>query len=122
MKRIMDANQLRELATNATLNHWPPHLGVVTEADKIQYLADRLREAGDDLGDRTDDCPQCSICEIHGGKENYELKVDAAEVIGTHKKLADALKNLRNANLAQVADYLDDLEFQLDQLEALALP
>jgi uncharacterized protein YlxW (UPF0749 family) len=43
----MDPDQLRELATNATLNHWPPHLGVVSESDKIQYLADRLREAAD---------------------------------------------------------------------------
>lgn len=43
----MDAEQLRELATNATLNHWPPHLGVVSDADKIQYLAERLGEAVD---------------------------------------------------------------------------
>lgn len=43
----MDSNQLRELATNAALDHWPPHLGVVSETDKIQYLADRLREVSD---------------------------------------------------------------------------
>jgi predicted nucleic acid-binding Zn-ribbon protein len=43
----MEPDQLRELSTNASLNHWPPHLGVVSEADKIQYLADRLREAAD---------------------------------------------------------------------------
>lgn len=43
----MEADQLRELATNATLNHWPPHLGVTTDAEKIQYLADRLRETVD---------------------------------------------------------------------------
>lgn len=43
----MELNQLHELAHNATLNHWPPHLGVVTEQDKIQYLADRLREVAD---------------------------------------------------------------------------
>lgn len=49
----MDGDQLRQLATNATLDHWPPHLGVQTEADKIQYLADRLREAGD-AEDRAD--------------------------------------------------------------------
>jgi peptidoglycan hydrolase CwlO-like protein len=38
---------LHELATNAELNHWPPHLGVRTDAEKIAYLAGRLREAGD---------------------------------------------------------------------------
>jgi hypothetical protein len=41
----MDANQLQELATNALLDHWPPHLGVGTDAEKIAYLAERLREA-----------------------------------------------------------------------------
>lgn len=46
----MEPNQLHELATNATLNHWPPHLGVVTDTDKIQYLADRLRETANELG------------------------------------------------------------------------
>jgi predicted nuclease with TOPRIM domain len=43
----MDANQLQELAINALLNHWPPHLGVKTEAEKIAYLAERLRESVD---------------------------------------------------------------------------
>lgn len=46
----MDANQLNELATNARLNHWPPHLGVVTEAEKVEYLAQQIStiiETGD---------------------------------------------------------------------------
>lgn len=34
-----------ELILNAQLDHWPPHLGVRTDAEKIQYLAQRLREA-----------------------------------------------------------------------------
>lgn len=42
----MDTNQLHELATNARLNHWPPHLGVTTDAEKIEYLAQRLEDAG----------------------------------------------------------------------------
>lgn len=40
----MDANQLQQLATNARLNHWPPHLGVRTEAEKVEYLANALDE------------------------------------------------------------------------------
>lgn len=36
---------LTELATNARLNHWPPHLGVRTEAEKVTYLANALEEA-----------------------------------------------------------------------------
>lgn len=43
----MDAEQLQQLATNAELNHWPPHLGVTTDAEKIEYLAQRLREVAD---------------------------------------------------------------------------
>jgi len=38
---------LQELATNAQLNHWPPHLGVKTDVEKITYLAERLQEAAD---------------------------------------------------------------------------
>jgi uncharacterized coiled-coil DUF342 family protein len=41
----MDANQLQELAINALLNHWPPHLGVRTDAEKIAYLAEALRQS-----------------------------------------------------------------------------
>jgi hypothetical protein len=44
----MDANQLRELATNAQLDHWPPHLGVTTDAEKVEYLAQQLRESIDE--------------------------------------------------------------------------
>lgn len=43
----MDAEQLQELALNAELNHWPPHLGVTTDAEKVEYLAARLREVAD---------------------------------------------------------------------------
>jgi len=43
----MDSNQLNELATNALLDHWPLHLGVRTEAEKVAYLAEQLREAAD---------------------------------------------------------------------------
>ena len=43
----MDTNQLHELATNARLNHWPPHLGVKTDVEKVEYLAERLREVAD---------------------------------------------------------------------------
>lgn len=43
----MDTNQLQLLATNARLDHWPPHLGVRTDAEKVEYLAQRLEEAVD---------------------------------------------------------------------------
>lgn len=118
----MDSNQLHELALNARLGHWPAHLGVKTEAEKIEYLARQLGEAANDLGDRSDDCPQCSICDVHGSKENDELTVDANDVISVHKKLTGTLKDLRDGNLSKVSDYLDQLEYNLDELKALALP
>jgi len=36
---------LHELATNAELDHWPSYLGVTTEAEKIAYLANALRQS-----------------------------------------------------------------------------
>jgi hypothetical protein len=41
----MDAEQARELALNARLNHWPAHLGVKTDAERIEHLATKLDEA-----------------------------------------------------------------------------
>lgn len=42
---MMEAQQIIDLALNARLEHWPPHLGLHTDAEKIQYLAERLDEA-----------------------------------------------------------------------------
>lgn len=41
----MEAEQARELALNARLNHWPAHLGIRTDAQKIEHLATALDEA-----------------------------------------------------------------------------
>lgn len=41
----MESEQARELALNARLDHWPVHLGVNTDAEKIEHLAMRLDEA-----------------------------------------------------------------------------
>lgn len=72
----MDGEQLRQLATNATLNHWPPHLGVVSDADKIQYLADRLREAGD-AEDRADGLAD-QLETAQEQSDEYERQLEAA--------------------------------------------
>jgi uncharacterized coiled-coil DUF342 family protein len=72
----MDANQLNELATNALLNHWPLHLGVRTEAEKIAYLAEQLREAvdtetqADELADQLETAQKQS--------DEYERQLEAA--------------------------------------------
>lgn len=41
----MNPQELIDLALNARLDHWPPHLGVKTDAEKIEYLATELDEA-----------------------------------------------------------------------------
>ncbi len=40
----MEAQEIINLSINARMNHWPPHLGVNTDAEKIEYLATRLDE------------------------------------------------------------------------------
>lgn len=48
----MNAQELRELATNALTGHWPKHLGLETEQEKIEYLARKLEDAADRLEKR----------------------------------------------------------------------
>jgi hypothetical protein len=45
----MSAQELRELATNALTGHWPAHLGVKSDAEKIEYLARQIDRAADSL-------------------------------------------------------------------------
>jgi ABC-type transporter Mla subunit MlaD len=70
----MDANQLNELAANALLDHWPPYLGVRTEVEKVEYLAERLREAtetqADELADQLETAQEQS--------NEYERQLEAA--------------------------------------------
>ena len=64
----MDADQLRELATNALVGHWPPHLGVKTDQEKIEYLARQLDQAADNSESAVSEiqlCPDCDICTDH---------------------------------------------------------
>jgi uncharacterized coiled-coil DUF342 family protein len=67
---------LQELATNALLDHWPPHLGVRTEAEKVEYLARQLSEAADaetqadELADQLETAQEQS--------DEYERQLEAA--------------------------------------------
>ena len=68
---------LRELATNAELNHWPPHLGVRTDAEKIAYLAERLREAADaEVNAEALADENAALCEE---RDDFERKLEDAE-------------------------------------------
>lgn len=70
----MDAQQLRELATNALTGHWPKHFGVNTDAERIEFLARKLDAAADD---------------IHSGDEALE-RVGELETL--NEKLKDDLE------------------------------
>jgi uncharacterized coiled-coil DUF342 family protein len=72
----MDANQLNELATNARLDHWPPHLGVRTEVEKVEYLAERLREAADTETQADELADQLETAQEQS--DEYERQLEAA--------------------------------------------
>lgn len=88
----MEPNQLRELSHNATLNHWPPHLGVVSESDKIQYLADRLREA------------------VEYGMGQEELAASRDDEISELKVKIDDLESDFESRIESLRDDLEKLE------------
>jgi peptidoglycan hydrolase CwlO-like protein len=91
----MDSNQLNELATNALLDHWPPHLGVRTEAEKVAYLAEALRQSEEQ---------QVSNNEIRAEMQN---EID---------RLRDKLQDLESS-LDDVRDDLEKLEDKMDTTE-----
>lgn len=85
----MDADQLRELATNALTGHWPAHLGVNTDQEKIEHLARAIEKAADDIRDadaleeRADEAEtECS--ELKAEIEEVEQCVECV-LCGEHK-------------------------------------
>lgn len=94
----MDAEQLQQLATNAELNHWPPHLGVTTDAEKVAYLAERLREAADaetradELADQLETANEDnSAIEL----ENKDLLADIETLKADVRRLENKLEAVR---------------------------
>lgn len=94
----MEADQLRELATNAQLDHWPPHLGVRTEAEKIEYLAQRLSENAD-AEERADDlASQLETAQEENSAiefENKDLLADIETLKVDIKRLESKLEAIR---------------------------
>lgn len=95
----MDAEQLQTLATNARLNHWPPHLGVRTEAEKVEYLAQRLEETAG-MGD----------AEIE--RLGNEVESLGNETVNLENKLA-----ARDIKIEQLEDQIERLNGKIVDLQ-----
>lgn len=87
----MDADQLQTLAINARLNHWPPHLGVTADAEKIEYLAQRLEEAAEVETHNEDLSDQLETAE----QENKALSDKNADLEDQVKTLKSDIRLLR---------------------------
>jgi uncharacterized coiled-coil DUF342 family protein len=83
---------LHELATNAELNHWPPHLGVTTDAEKIAYLAEALRQSEEQ--------------QVNDGEIRAEMQNEIDKLRDVAQDLEERLDSLR--------DDLDALKEKLD--------
>lgn len=46
----MDTTQLKSIAVGALTGYWPAHLGLTTDAEKIEWLARQVEEMADDAG------------------------------------------------------------------------
>jgi hypothetical protein len=80
----MDATQLRELATNALTNHWPAHLGVHTDAEKIEFLARILDKAAGEIAESNEAFERVDALEkendaLRGQLETFQEQIDAAK-------------------------------------------
>jgi uncharacterized coiled-coil DUF342 family protein len=91
----MDANQLNELATNALLDHWPPHLGVQTETEKVAYLAEQLREAADAETQADELADQLEAVQEQSNEYERQLEAANAEISDLNAVIVE-LKSKQN--------------------------
>ncbi len=89
-------SSIDDLALNAELNHWPPHLGVHTDAEKIEYLARRLAEQADVATDRDEIASEVEGLEKE--RRGLELRVDKlkGEVEELKEGLADRVRQIES--------------------------
>jgi predicted nucleic acid-binding Zn-ribbon protein len=105
----MDSNQLRELATNAQLDHWPPHLGVRTDAEKIEYLVKALRSVDD---------YEAQIEEIAAERDSLADQVTQLEnKLYDQEDRVDKFDELRG-KVSEAEGVLADIKIGLEELEA----
>lgn len=84
----MEPNQLIQIAKDAQINHWPPHLGLNTDAERIYWLACQLENAAGAQDEVEDLAQKLSDADANYGDIDEELKTIKAEL----KKAQDAAK------------------------------
>lgn len=105
----MDANQLQELALNARLNHRPPHLGVRTDAEKIEYLAQALSSVDD---------YESQIEAIKAERDDLADQVTRLEdKISDQDERVDLIDALRD-KVTEAEGVLADIKLDLEELKA----
>lgn len=63
----MDNTQLKSIAVGALTGFWPAHLGLTTDAEKIEWLARQVEGLTDasEYRDDVQECEACDLCEYH---------------------------------------------------------
>lgn len=69
--------RLQQIATDAQVGYWPPHLGLNTDAERIDYLARTLEEAIDGMSDS--EAIEALKDELKDDIESVEDKVSSLE-------------------------------------------
>lgn len=107
------------------------------EGDEAR-LATALETCVDELCDIATDCEHCRTCDYHGDIEDDSIPIDAGEVIGVHGELKKLIKNLTDYHMKlsseladefpdlllpnELAGIVEDIEQQVDELEACVTP
>lgn len=63
----MENSQVKDIAVGAMIGHWPAHLGLTTDSEKIEWLARQVERLADasEYRDDVSDCETCDLCEVH---------------------------------------------------------
>jgi predicted nucleic acid-binding Zn-ribbon protein len=84
---------LQELATNALLDHWPLHLGVRTEAERVECLANAIQFVTATLEDQIEELNEVAV--------DLQFKLDS-----------------RDDQIEQLETKIDELNEQIAKLKA----
>lgn len=123
---IVEREKLKQLANDAVIEYYG-------RDDLPARLAVALEKSIGEIEVMATECRQCSVCDLHGDKENEDIAVDGSEVLQVHENLIKrfaALGLIRDAlaedeqgdHADKLQDLLDNLKGDIDELEKLVIP